>query len=180
MRPIRGSKISTAKWVGAGRGKSELVGEGSVFASLTWTKSWGSLATAETHDGSWTFKRAGFLHPMITVRRPGSDANIGIVEMSWSGAGDAKLAGHSFRIQPTSFWHTEWTATDAGRSKLFSLKTRFTLKDQVADVVFEPVELSTGLVELLSALAWYIVLLSAREYDANSVSIAAMVATGTT
>ena len=178
MRPIRGSKATVAKWVRAGRGRSELVAEGSVFASLTWAKSWGSLATAETNNGSWTFKRVGFLHPMVTVRRPGSDANIGVVEMSWSGAGNVSLAGHSFRIQPTNFWHSEWTAKDAGGSKLFTLKTRATLKGQSAEVAFEPVGLSTGLIELLSALVWYIVLLSARDYDGSGATVATMVATG--
>ncbi len=45
-------------------------------ASLTFQKSWGTLAIGETADGQWTFKRVGFLPPTITMRAAGSDENL--------------------------------------------------------------------------------------------------------
>ena len=48
----------------------ELRGDDQVVATLEWEKLIGSLATARTADGAWTFKRSGFLTPMVTVRAP--------------------------------------------------------------------------------------------------------------
>jgi hypothetical protein len=46
-------------------------------ASLRWVRHGGSLAEAETAGESWTVKRVGFLHPLVTARRtkgPPADA----------------------------------------------------------------------------------------------------------
>jgi hypothetical protein len=47
------------------------VGE-EILATLGWQR--GSLAIARAADGCWSFKRAGFCHPRVTVRVAGSDS----------------------------------------------------------------------------------------------------------
>ena len=38
-----------------------------LFATLSFRSGFGTMATAETAEGSWTFKRAGFLNPRISI-----------------------------------------------------------------------------------------------------------------
>ncbi len=45
-------------------------------ATLAWQRRAGSLATGTYREGSWTFKRTGFLSPSIEVRATGSDRPI--------------------------------------------------------------------------------------------------------
>ena len=45
-------------------------------ATLRFRSSFGSLATAESADGRWTFKRVGFWHPVITVRASNEEATL--------------------------------------------------------------------------------------------------------
>src|SRR5579871_3788918 len=53
----------------------------------------GSLARGETASGEWTFKREGFLHPRITVRKTGVDCNYGALSLSANGNGKLSLSG---------------------------------------------------------------------------------------
>ena len=68
-----------------------------VLATLRWETNFGSLATAETAEGRWTFKRVGFWRPKVTVRAAGSDADLAVFEPRWTGSGTLTLAsGHSY------------------------------------------------------------------------------------
>ncbi len=73
-----------------------------------------SLATAETADGTWTFKRVGFLNPRVTIRAAGSPDNLAVYQPKFWGDGTVTFAdGAAFRWQPTNFWATEWAFTGA-------------------------------------------------------------------
>ncbi|MFL6293695.1 MAG: hypothetical protein ACJ759_22610 [Thermoanaerobaculia bacterium] len=54
----------------------ELRADGEVAATLRFRSSCSSLATAESADGCWTFKRVGFWQNRMTVRACGSEAEI--------------------------------------------------------------------------------------------------------
>lgn len=87
----------------------ELSFNGREVATLSFDKGFGSLATGEFGEGKWTFKRAGFLCPRVSVREAGSDADIGIFTPTWTGSGWLTLSsGRRYHLRHTNFWATEW------------------------------------------------------------------------
>jgi hypothetical protein len=77
------------------------------LATLSFRSSWGTLATATSPDGSWTFKRMGFLHPRVTVRAVGLDRDLGIFfNNTWRAGGTLDLGGGRELRATTNFWQT--------------------------------------------------------------------------
>jgi hypothetical protein len=99
-------------------------GVGEVAATLRFRSSFGSLATAESADGCWTFKRVGFWQTRVTVRRCGSDEDIAIFRNNtWSGGGTLELSnGRAFRAT-TNFWQTKLGFETEAGEKLIEFKT---------------------------------------------------------
>ena len=81
------------------------------LATLRWQKAFGSLALAEAADGRWTFKRAGFWQPRVTVRAAGSDVDIAVFKPEgWSGGGALTTErGSTFRWAGKGLWRSQWT-----------------------------------------------------------------------
>ena len=51
MKSLDDAGLKSLKWEQSGKLASRLVAEGQTVATLTWAKSWGSLATGESADG---------------------------------------------------------------------------------------------------------------------------------
>jgi hypothetical protein len=69
------------KWTqpGAFKMNYELLAGDELAATLRFRSSFGSLATAESADGCWTFKRAGFFQTRVTIRVCGEEADIAVI-----------------------------------------------------------------------------------------------------
>lgn len=65
----------------------ELVLAGDQAATLRWRTASGSLATAESADGCWTFKRVGIWRVRVTVRACGSDTDLATFRQDRDGDG---------------------------------------------------------------------------------------------
>lgn len=156
----------------------ELQGGGGVVATLRWAKATGSLALAESLDGRWTFKRAGFVSPRVTVRPAGADEDLAIFRPSWEGHGALQFDGERrFRWSPTGFWQSEWAFGHEGGDPL---------------VVFSPVNGTLGTegrvriaratpalpeLSILTTLGWYLLVLMEDDRAAIA-SVARLAATG--
>ena len=70
-----------------------------LVATLRFKSALGTLATAETADGCWTFKRVGFWHPRVTIRECGAEADLAVFRNNtWSDGGQLDLpGGRAFR-----------------------------------------------------------------------------------
>jgi hypothetical protein len=137
-----------------------------LFASLTFRSMLGTLATSQTSEGLWTFKRVGFLNPRVTIRVAGAEDDLAVYHPKvW---GDGHLAfktGRSFVWKPVNFWATDWAFTDAKETPLLRLKSgvekeglRDLLKDQAT---LELLPASAGVEELsiLVGLGTYLLIL---------------------
>jgi hypothetical protein len=61
----------------------------------------GTLATGESAEGAWTFKRVGFLNPRVTARAPASLEDVGVFTPAWGGGGSFAMArGKTMRWTP--------------------------------------------------------------------------------
>lgn len=93
---------------GAFKQAYELRADEEVVATLDWGKSWGTLATARTAEGAWTFKRSGFWQQRVGVRPLDSEREIASFAPKWSGDGTLTLAGgRSFHWAGKGFWRLE-------------------------------------------------------------------------
>ena len=84
-----------------------------VVARLRFRSVWGTLATAESADGCWTFKRVGFFQTRATIRKCDSDEEIAVFKNNtWSGGGTLELPdGRRFQAD-TNCWMTKFGFTN--------------------------------------------------------------------
>src|SRR5262249_50114080 len=84
-----------------------------VAAALSFQGRFGSLGVAESADGSWTFKRAGFWRKRVTIRPADSETELAVFTNStWSGGGSLALGdGRQWRAN-TNLWITKYEIKD--------------------------------------------------------------------
>lgn len=86
MQPIRATDGQEVTWQQphAMKRDYELRAGDELRATPQWKKLFGTVVVVETAQGQWSFKRQGFWRPRVTVRQPGSDADIAVFEAGWS------------------------------------------------------------------------------------------------
>jgi len=108
MRDLAGREL---RWTQPGvmRREYELQDGGETIAALRFESAFGSRATAESPEGTWTFKRVGFWQPRVTVRAAGTDSDIASFTHSlWSAGGTLELPdGRRIRTS-TNFWGSSY------------------------------------------------------------------------
>src|SRR4029450_8377694 len=83
------------------------------IGSLAWQKTFGSLAKAETPEGTWTFKRSGFFRTRVTARLVDSDRDIAVYTPGWMGDGTLQLEnGERFAWKKEGLWKPKWSFVD--------------------------------------------------------------------
>jgi hypothetical protein len=166
-------------WRQAGKLESQLVSGGEVVGTLRWTKGWGTPATGESTEGSWTFSRAGLLTPKILARTPGSKMSSATMTMKWRGGGVIDLpTGRSFHFTPKGFWRSEWSLTDPAQKRLLTIRPNFG-GTVGASVDVEPTAQSVRELPLMAILCWYAVLLLSHDSGDDGAIAASLMATGT-
>ena len=175
MKSFREIAMGDLVWVQPSRMKQdfELRSGDDVVATLHWERS--SLTTAKTAFQSWTFKREGFWHPRITVRAPGSDANVAVFEAGWTGAGLLELGqGRSLRFGPANFWRSQWQWEEAKGSPLvqFKVSGRLLKLEGQVEIASQATAESPEL-PLLVVLGWYLLVRFAQ--NAAQASVAGVV-----
>jgi hypothetical protein len=139
-----------------------------VVASLTFDKAVGSLATGRTAAGTWTFKRAGFLQPCVTVREIGSEYDLAVFRPTWTGSGDVEFrSGVRVHWRPFGFWNSEWGFV-RGDARLTTFHWMPETAELDVRVEFPPAALDLKELPILLLLGWYLRVLSYQEAAANS------------
>lgn len=143
----------------------ELRSRKGVHAKLKWKGMYGSLAYAHTSDGTFTLKRAGFLHPRVTVRSRPGDQGIATFEVFFGITGTIEfIGGPKYEVRRPKPLRREWTvADDAGRAVLTIKKKRN--PNFAAEVVVKANPRHTKFLILLSAIVWYAFILSLEEWE---------------
>lgn len=78
------------------------------MATLHWEKAWGSLATARTAEGTWTYKRSGFWQQRVGARPIGSEREVATFIPEWTGNGALTVeGGRAYRRAGKGFWGME-------------------------------------------------------------------------
>jgi hypothetical protein len=111
MKSMRADEIGELTWSQPKMTKREyeLRSSAELCATLKWQRPLGSLATGESADGIWTFKRLGFLRPRVNIRAEGSIESYALYEAGWAGGGRLLFPdAHGYFWRQRSFWHNEW------------------------------------------------------------------------
>ena len=168
MRPIAETAGEELLWIqpAARRRDHELHAGDDVVATLRFQR--GSLADAEAEGEHWTFKRQGFWQPRVTVRAPGSDADLAVFRPRWAGGGTLEFAdGRTAQLRSANFWQSEWVWQEKDQPLVLFKGRHGFVKARGA------VEIQTGAVAredtpLLLLLGWYLILLHADDTAAAS------------
>jgi hypothetical protein len=144
----------------------ELRTEGCLFGTLRFEKALGTLATASSAAGRWTFKRAGFMNPRVTIREAGRDADLAVYWPKLWGGGVLECAnGSRFQWKSMNFWATTWGFADTREELVFTMKPGAE-KSKLSDLLKSQaiVEIGTpsyALAELplLLMLGWYLMIM---------------------
>jgi hypothetical protein len=169
VRPISETAGEELLWIqpAARRREHELRAGDDVVATLRFQR--GSLADAEAEGHHWTFKRQGFWQPRVTVRVPGSDADVAVFRPHWAGGGTLDFAdGGSVRLSSANFWQSEWVWQEKDQPLMLFKGRRGIVKAKGA------VEILAGAAgrpdtPLLVLLGWYLILLHADDTAAATV-----------
>jgi hypothetical protein len=174
MISIQPNQLAGLEWrqPGAFSRTYELKSVDSLLARLEFKKTFGTLAVAESAAGRWTFKRCGFLTPVVTARVEGSDADIASYTPNFTSTrGTLRLAsGETLDLKTTNFWGSEWALFDANRQQL----VRFHNKGMIhhgADVDVSPAAGSRSDLDLLLTISWYILVMHMQDAAATTAVI---------
>ncbi|HUI22905.1 MAG TPA: hypothetical protein VLY82_00750 [Nitrososphaerales archaeon] len=174
---LTSTKSTEFRWAKSGR-VSTLTDDGHLYAKITWARSWGSLATGESGDGRWTFKRVGFLRPRVTVRIEGSQSDLAVIAMEWNGGGDVVFSdASSFKFRRVGFWHPELILADSLANRIFTMTPCSGLRRGSTLKLENEAARSSWRTPLLAMVGWYLSILVA-EYDQNVTLLAAAGASG--
>jgi len=137
------------------------------IGSIQFEKGWGSLATGECGGGRWTFKRAGFFSPRVTVRQAGSENDIAVFAPRWSGAGTVEFAsGRRFQLRCQNFWGTEWAFENEQSMVVVRLSGPRGLVRQGGESVITQAGAELPEAPVLLLLLWYVRLLMNEDASA--------------
>jgi hypothetical protein len=176
MRPLSQTAGEELLWIqpAARRREHELRAGDDVVATLRFQR--GSLADAEAEGHHWTFKRQGFWQPRVTVRIPGSDADVAVFRPHWAGGGALELAdGRTVDLRSANFWQSQWVWQEKDQP-LILFKGRYGIVKAKGAVEIQPAAAQGPDASLLVLLGWYLILLHAEDANAAAGSSAAAVA----
>ena len=170
MRSIFSATNQPLKWAqpSAFRMEYELLSGDEVFATLTFRSSFGTLATGDTADGCWTFKRVGFWQTRLTVRPCGDEQDLAVFKNNtWSGGGTLEFPdGRVFRAT-TNFWKTRLEFHNAAEEVLavFHSGGFFHLS---ADVEIMPAGAHLPELPLILCLGLYLIIMMQQDSAAGA------------
>ncbi len=168
MEKLRHRSSNSLTWFqlhGPGR-EFELKANDLVYATLKWEKLFGSLATAVTAEGDWTFKRVGFFKPSITIRVPGSEQNAAVFSPGWTGTSTLEMAdGRKLKWTNRDFWHSVWGFVDEAGEDVLVFKSSQGLLKLTVDV---DIKKDTPENSLLAALGIYFLILMNDDLSATT------------
>ncbi len=144
-----------------------------LVATLAFRSAWGTLATGESADGCWSFKRVGFWRPRVTVRRCGSPDDMATFEHdTWTGGGTlARADGRAYRIT-TNTWQTKLAVLDGQERPLLHYATEGWLRLGAALRV-EPRALAQADLPWLALFGWYAVVMLHQDAATTAATTAA-------
>jgi hypothetical protein len=153
-----------------------------LFGTLSFVKSFGSLAEASMAAGDWTLKRVGYFRPSVTVRRRGQEADLAVYEpRGWGAEGELQFAGgRIYAWKPANFWATKFNFVDTAGRPLVAFKPgaeESKWSDLFKFQALVEIEPSANRLEelpLLVSVGWYLMILHHEDASSAGAVVATM------
>ena len=172
MKSISRLETNRLSWVPVGRRSYQLQAGDELVATLDWARARGSLARGEAAEGIWTFKRAGFLRPRVTVRIEGDEAELAILSLSRGRESQLEFAdGRRFTWGAARARRRWMVFADKTGKTVLSLLPRTRRFQYQADVEIGPGQRKLAELSLLALLGWYRLVLQSEEDAALAASV---------
>ncbi len=121
------------------------------------------MAEGEFENCRYTFKRTGFLHPRVTIRRLGSEENLGLVRLTLGGNGTLEFTdGKRYSFHRLSFWTNRWGFSDEQGNLLLSMRIHTPFVRHDGEVVLEAGK-GDQYTSIMILLGWYMIAQMAEE-----------------
>lgn len=141
----------------------ELQADDALVARLERRSIFGTLATGESADGCWTFKRVGFLQTRATIRACDDSADLALFrDNTWQSGGTLELAAGSHYRVTTNFWSTRLEFVRDDDAPFVTFHMSGVLK-RSAEVVVHPIAREHPDTPLVVLFGWYLVVM----YDSD-------------
>lgn len=129
-----------------------------ILATLSWNESDPSVATGQSGDQSWTFRRLGFLNPhVVALDDSGKQVFRFDATMSGGGMGHAE-DGHLYRWY-ANLWRAEWGWMDSGEADLVRFRRSFDVNEkQEGNLDLPELGRDNPNLEVLVLLGWYLII----------------------
>lgn len=129
-------------------------------ATLAWNRQGGTLATCTTAEGSWTFKRAGFLAPMITARVPKEPRPVARL-LAHLRSHDVQIRGAPpYRLQRVSHILPAWRVVSEDDKEVLHIEPVAEHSSLRGGAVVVSSRSDAAETLLLIALSWYFIVLA--------------------
>jgi hypothetical protein len=149
----------------------ELLAGNELAATLRFRSSFGSLATGESPDGCWTFKRAGFFQTRVTIRVCGEEADIAVFRNNtWSGGGTLELPDGRELLATTNLWQTNLEFKSEPEATLLRFKSSG-LIHLSATVEIQQQAIALGELPWMVMLGWYLIVMMNQDAAAAAAVI---------
>ena len=162
MKPMRSCAGRVLTWTQPAALRREFVlqDDDVEVATLRFRSALGSFATADTGDGSWTFKRVGFWAPRVTACVAGTDDEIATFRNNtWSGGGTLTMGdGRALRAN-TNFWMSTFEFVDEAGEPLVRFRKVGGFFHLGAHVDVLPASVTLRELPWLVVLGWYVTVL---------------------
>jgi hypothetical protein len=134
----------------------KLISGTDAFGSITFKKSFGTLAEAGVAGQCWSFKRIGFFNTKVTIRNCGDKNDLAtFINNTWKGGGTLYFKdGTSYKAN-TNFWNSEFGFQSPKGKKLLKISTKGFLKTSTLIEINKGGEVDPK-IELLVLLACYL------------------------
>jgi hypothetical protein len=153
----------------------ELRSDRGLYATLKWKRMFGSLAVAECSEGRYSFKRAGFLRPYVTVREENSESDLAIMKFR-SGSVFMNTAfglsgvlefetGSRFTFNRLSFWKSRWAFADVNGVPVVTFERKMRGKP-TGKVTIDCDSRREPYLHILLTVGWYVIILDYEEEEA--------------
>jgi hypothetical protein len=153
-------------WIAVGARSYQLDADGDLVATLDWRSRSGSLARGEASDGAWTFKRAGFFRPYVTVRAADGQTDLALLRRRTRREGILRFRdGREFHWRPSRIRRRQMAFVTTANETLFTLLPRRRKRKRIGEVEIAPGMSQVRELSLLALVGWYFTVLQLDEED---------------
>ena len=166
MKSLANLDTRNLTWISVGSRSYQLAAGDDLVATLDWLKGRGSLARGEAADGDWTFKRAGFFRPFITVRATDGEVDLAVLRRRTARESVLRFGdGREFVWRPKRTRRRQMAFVTGADETVFTLLPRQKKSRRFGEMEIAPGMSGLRELSLLALVGWYRTALQLDEED---------------